>query len=88
MYIKFFFFAFLKKKRGVEESLMRYVQYHHQQGLKQQNLTHDHDQFCLDRSLFNFSKPPLGNNIFMIETLFFFSKMLSSTDRKTFNLLQ
>ena len=31
----FFFFAFLKKKRGDKESLLLYVQYHHQQGLKQ-----------------------------------------------------
>ena len=31
----FFFFAFLKKKRGDKESLLWYVQYRHQQGLKQ-----------------------------------------------------
>ena len=51
-------------------------------------LNSDHDKFCLDRSLSNFSKALLGNNTFAVETLFFFSKMLSNTDWKTSNLSQ
>ena len=51
-------------------------------------LNSDHDKFCLDHSLSNFSKALLDNNAFTIETLFFFSKMLSNTDRKTSNLSQ
>ena len=41
-------------------------------------LNSDHDKFRLGRSLSNSSKAPLDNNTFAIETLFFFSKMLSN----------
>ena len=64
------------------------MQYHHQQGLKQRNRNSDYDKFSLDHSLSNYSKALLDNNTFAIETLFFFSKMLSNTDRKTPNLSQ
>ena len=51
-------------------------------------LNSGYDKFCLDHSLSNFSKALLDNNTFAIETLFFFSKMLSNTDRKRSNLSQ
>ena len=50
-------------------------------------LSSGYDNFCLDHSS-NFSKALLDNNTFAIETLFFFSKMLSNTDRKTPNFSQ
>ena len=34
-------------------------------------LNSDHDKFCLDSSLSNFSKTPLDNNTFAIETFVF-----------------
>ena len=51
-------------------------------------LNSDHDKFCLECSLSNFSKALLDNNTFAIEALFFLSKMLSNTNRKTSNLSQ
>ena len=51
-------------------------------------LNSSHNKFCLDCSLSNSSNAPLDNNTFAKETLFFFPKMLSSTDQKTPNLSQ
>ena len=51
-------------------------------------LNSGYDKFCLDHSLSNFSKALLDNNTFAIDALFFFSKMLSNTDRKRSDLSQ
>ena len=42
----------------------------------------------LDSSLCNYSKAPLENNTFAIETVFFLFKLLSNTDWNTPNLSQ